>query len=276
MNPQRLPRRSGALLIVVLLALSACGEQPDGPPATETDQRSGPTEAEPADASQARTDDAGHGCADLPSADQLRQWLIQAPGAHGDAGGLTGGRHEWLAVVDRNGTLCATTTTDEDPTKPWPGSRGIAIAKASTANGFSTDTAPLSTANLYTMSQPGRSLWGANAGDPLNPACLGAPGSDAGIGMVCGGLIAFGGGLPLYRDGLRVGGLGASGDTPCADHEIAKRVRHAAQLDPPGGLRADDITYSSVDGPSLYTHPLCANTWRNAKKVGEAPLPQGY
>ena len=144
---------------------------------------------------------------------------------------------------------------------------GIAIAKAFTANAFSTDTLPLSTARLYTLSQPGHSLWGAGAGNPINPECLATPGAaDTGVGKVCGGTIVFGGGLAFYKGQTRVGGLGVSGDTSCADHEIAKRVRDAAGLNPPDGRSADDIVYTSKDGPSPFAHPLCANTWRNGKK----------
>jgi hypothetical protein len=119
-------------------------------------------------------------------------------------------------------------------------------------------------------------LWGAGAGNPLNPECLAVPGSEAGIGKVCGGTIVFGGGVPLYRGQTRVGGLGVSGDTACADHEIAKRMRHAAGLDPAKGQFADDIMYSKVDGASIYTHPLCVNTWRNGKKIGDEPPSTGY
>ena len=88
-------------------------------------------------------------------------------------------------------------------------------------------------------------------------------------GKICGGSIAFGGGVPLYKGKTRVGGLGISGDTACADHEIAKRVRHLAQLDPEKGEFADDIVFTSADGPSPFAHPLCANTWRNGKKLGD-------
>ena len=63
-------------------------------------------------------------------------------------------------------------------------------------------------------------------------------------GKICGGSIAFGGGVPLYKGKTRVGGLGVSGDTACADHEIAKRIRHLAQLDPEKGEFADDIIYT--------------------------------
>jgi hypothetical protein len=107
--------------------------------------------------------------------------------------------------------------------------------------------------------------------------CLVSPADAARTnGKVCGGSIAFGGGVPLYRGKTRVGGLGVSGDTACADHEIAKRIRHLAGLDPEKGEFIDDITYSSVDGPSAFTHPLCANTWRNGKKIGDEAKASGY
>jgi uncharacterized protein GlcG (DUF336 family) len=214
-------------------------------------------------------------CAQLPNKQQLKAWLTKVP-SEGEVGGLAGGLHEWAAVVDREGRLCAIVASDADPSAPWPGSQGIAKAKAFTANAFSSDSAPMSTARLYTMSQPGRSLWGAGAGDPFDPKCLNAPGEAGGIGLVCGGVITFGGGVPLYRNQTRVGGLGLSGDTPCADHEIAKRIRDAAHLNPAKGATADDITYSSADGTSVYVHPLCPNTWRNGVKIGEAPPAQGY
>lgn len=54
------------------------------------------------------------------------------------------------------------------------------------------------------------------------------------------------------------------------------RIRHMAGLDPKGGMAVDDITYSSVDHPSLCTHPLCPNTWRNGRKIGEEPPATGY
>ena len=52
---------------------------------------------------------------------------------------------------------------------PWPGSRAIAIAKASTANDFSNSALALSTANLYGPTQPGGSLYGLNNSNPFNP-----------------------------------------------------------------------------------------------------------
>ena len=60
----------------------------------------------------------------------------------------------------------------------------------------------------------------------------------------------FGGGHALYSGAKIIGGLGISGDTSCADHEISKRVRQLAGLNPPGGPLVDDITYTDPDGAS--------------------------
>jgi uncharacterized protein GlcG (DUF336 family) len=216
------------------------------------------------------------GCEDVPKAADLKTLLQAAPSQNGDAGGLNHGKAMWAALVNRNGELCALAVSTDDAAATWPGSRGIAIAKAFTANAFSSDTSPLSTARLYTLSQPGHSLWSVANGNPLSAECL-APANDTarGIGKVCGGTIAFGGGLPLYKGQTRVGGLGVSGDTSCTDHEIAKRVRQSTGL-APNGLPSDDILYSSVDGPSPFVHPLCANTFRDGRKVGDEPGASGY
>jgi uncharacterized protein GlcG (DUF336 family) len=216
------------------------------------------------------------GCSDTPTAVDLKRLLQAAPSQNGDAGGLNHGKAMWGAIVDRDGQLCALAVSTEDLAATWPGSRGIAIAKASTANAFSSDTAPLSTARLYTLSQPGHSLWGAANGNPLNPLCQGAANdTTTGVGKVCGGTIVFGGGLALYKGQTRVGALGVSGDTSCADHEIAKRVRLAAGL-APVGLPSDEIVYTATDGPSPFAHPLCANTFRDGIKLGDETPAGGY
>jgi uncharacterized protein GlcG (DUF336 family) len=210
------------------------------------------------------------GCRDLPSADDLKKWVRAAPGTEGEAGGLFSGKMEWVSIVNRQGEICATAAETDEPSSMWPGSQAIAKAKAYTANAFSTDENPLSTARLYTLTQPGHSLWGIAAANPFKADCLDAPGAMTRTnGQVCGGSIPFGGGVPLYKGKTRVGGLGASGDTACADHEIAKRIRHLAALDPEKGEYADDIIYENADGPSLFAHPLCINTWRNGQKIGD-------
>jgi hypothetical protein len=87
----------------------------------------------------------------------------------------------------------------------------------------------------------------------------------------------FGGGLALYNSSREVvGGLGASGDTSCADHNIAWRVRHALNLDFLAGVggvsgdatRPDNIVFDITPNPAGGTgvsaggfgHPTCLNT----------------
>ena len=213
-------------------------------------------------------------CQGLPTVAQLKGWLAAAPAAGGTVGGLFGGTRMWAAVVNRDGKICAYTTSQADPTQVWPGSQAIAKAKAYTANAFSLDTLPLSTARLYTFTQPGHSLWSLGQSNLFNPQALAPTGGQGGFdNQIAGGLIFFGGGVPLYNsNGKIIGGLGISGDTSCADHEIAKRIRTLAGLNPPGGPPVDDIVYSPPDAPSVFAHPVCLNTWRNGVEIGnEAP-----
>src|SRR5206468_6300713 len=138
-------------------------------------------------------------------------------------GGIFSPNRMWSAVVDRRGKLCSVVKIGD----AWPGSRAIAIAKASTANDFSNDGLALSTANLYSATQPGGSLYGLNDSNPFNPAFL--P-QGSGIGRVAGGIITFGGGVPVYSGGKAIGGLGLSGASACADHAIAYGMRARAAL----------------------------------------------
>ena len=211
-------------------------------------------------------------CQDVPTAAQLREWLQAAPKAPGAVGGLFSGTRMWAAVVNRTGEVCAYTTSEADPTNVWPGSQAIAKAKAYTANAFSLNDLALSTAMLYTFTQPGHSLWSLGQSNLFNANLLIGPGERGDRNQIAGGLIFFGGGVPIYRDGKIVGGLGISGDTSCADHEIAKRVRDIGGLNPPGGALVDDIVYSTQDGASVFAHPVCLNTYRNGSFIGnEAP-----
>jgi len=185
------------------------------------------------------------------------------------AGGLFNGALMWGAAVNRDGEICSYVTTTADPTQVWPGSEAIAKAKAFTANAFSLDTFALSTARLYTFTQPGHSLWSLGQSNLWNPAVTAPPsGAGGGKGQIGGGLIFFGGGVPLYRNGNIIGGLGISGDTSCADHEIAKETRDQLNLNPAGGKTADDIVYSPPGPPSVFAHPLCLNTFKNGAFVG--------
>jgi uncharacterized protein GlcG (DUF336 family) len=222
----------------------------------------------------------GGKCGGLPTAAQLREFLQNAAagtdisaalGPGTGVGGLFEGERMWAAVVNRDGELCAFTTSTTDPSQVWPASQAIAKAKAYTANAFSLDDFTLSTARLYTFALPGHSLFGLNNSNLFNPLFLAPPnGSSGGQGQIAGGIITFGGGVPLYANGKIIGGLGVSGDTACTDHEIAKRVRDLAGLNPTGGPLVDDIVY---DTASIFAHPLCITTLLNGAPQSASEVP---
>ena len=209
-------------------------------------------------------------CQGLPNESQLRGFLVAAQTSGGTVGGLFNGTRMWGAVVNRDGEVCTFVTSTTDPTQVWPGSQAIAKSKAYTANAFSLDSLALSTARLYTFTQPGHSLWSLGQSNLFDPKALAPPsGGSGGQNQIAAGLIFFGGGVPLYdSNGKIIGGLGVSGDTSCADHEIAKRVRNLASLNPPSGPLADDIVYSPPDAASVFAHPKCVNTFRNGVFIG--------
>ena len=154
----------------------------------------------------------------------------------------------------------------------------ISAQKANTANAFSLPKFAVSTANLYTAVQDGQSLFGLQHSNPVDTSvAYGGNGAQFGtatdpmIGHRVGGVNVFGGGLGLYdATGRLLGGLGVSGDTSCADHIIAWKVRHALNLDnvPAGvaGPAKDNIIHDlTVDPATGHTtsksgwgHPACS------------------
>jgi len=191
------------------------------------------------------------GCADLPSWADLRQ-ALKAARAQSN-GGLN--LDMWGTIVDRDGVVCAVAFTGSDRDDQWPGSRVISAQKASTANAFSLRQLALSTANLYTAVQPGGSLFGLQESNPVstdvaysgNPDRYGQR-NDPMVGGRIGGVNVFGGGLALYTAAHDiVGGLGVSGDTSCADHNIAYRTRASLNLDyVPGGVSPDPARRDNI------------------------------
>ena len=181
----------------------------------------------------------------------------------------------WATIVNRKGEVCLVTSSG-GPGEEWPGSRVISAQKANTANAFSLPAFSLSTANLYTAVQPGGSLFGLQESNPVNPAVAYAgeannygTATDPLITFKIGGINVFGGGLALYNSsGILVGGLGMSGDSSCADHVIAWKLRHVLNLDfVPGGVntdttRPDNIIYD-IDQPgnSRAIAPSSASGW---------------
>ena len=222
-------------------------------------------------------------------------------------GGL--GFQMWASVVGKDGTVCLVTRSGTGSINDqWLGSRVISAQKASTANAFSTTadatTTPpqngfaLSTANLYSAVQPNGSLYGLQASNPVDTSAAYSGNSnnfgtqlDPLVGRKVGGVNVFGGGLALYdADHNLVGALGVSGDTSCADHNIAWRLREglgavgvnggsgypvanvpagvgASSTNPAGNPYKDNIHNlaqptpgaAPVEYPNGWKHPWCSD-----------------
>ncbi len=224
---------------------------------------------------------AAPNCAGLPTQAQLKTELTNARNTANGGFDLD----MWATVVNRDGEVCAVAFTGGVRGDQWPGSRVISAQKANTANAFSLPGLSLSTANLYSAVQPGGSLFGLQESNPVNVAvAYGGNSSDYGqssdpmVGGKIGGVNVFGGGLALYAsDGhghtTLVGAIGVSGDSSCADHNIAWKTRHALSLDfVPGGVsgqagRPDNIVYDIKSHPfqmngvsdSGWGHAVCSD-----------------
>jgi uncharacterized protein GlcG (DUF336 family) len=249
-------------------------------------------------ASLSRPAAAGDACAGLPSQSELQSALARATAT--EVSGLN--NQMWGTIVNRDGVVCAVAFSGANRAAQWPGSRVISAQKANTANSFSLDSSSssngsgqpaglsLSTANLYSAVQPGGFVYGLGDSNPVdtsvayggNPDKYGTR-NDPMVGNHIGGVNVFGGGLALYGAGhVVVGGLGVSGDTSCADHDIAWRTRNLLMLDHLGAsgstpavggvsgdsARPDNIVYDITPNPAGGTgvsaggfgHPKCSNT----------------
>lgn len=178
----------------------------------------------------------------------------------------------WATIVDRDGVVKAVVFSGRERGDQWPGSRVISAQKANTANAFSLPALSLSTANLYSAVQPGASLYGLQHSNPVDTnVAYGGPSKNIGtkndpmVDKKIGGINVFGGGLALYnKKGKLIGALGVSGDSSCADHNIAWKIRHKLQLDyVPAGVspnKDDNIVYDIVKGVSTsgWGHPACS------------------
>jgi uncharacterized protein GlcG (DUF336 family) len=218
-------------------------------------------------------DRSSSACREVPSHAALRAALEAARAMA--SGGFN--LEMWGTVVNRDGVVCAVAFTGSNRGDQWPGSRVISAQKANTANAFSLPKLALSTANLFTATQPGGSLFGLQESNPVstdvayggNPSNNGQA-NDAMVGGRIGGVNVFGGGLALYNaSGKIVGGVGVSGDSSCADHNIAWRTRHNLNLDfVPAGVsgdadRPDNIVYDIT--PQAGQMPgVSASGWGHA------------
>ena len=239
-----------------------------------------------------------NGCDALPNQAELKSALAAAVAT--ETSGLN--NQMWGIIVDRDGIVCAVAFSGVNRGAQWPGSRVISAQKANTANAFSLDSTSstggsgqtnglaLSTANLFSAVQPGGSLYGLQASNPVDTdVAYDGPSSDYGtsadpmVGHKIGGVNVFGGGLALYNKSHKiVGAVGVSGDTSCADHFIGWRMRNqlgydhmaaTSSLPAVGGVSGDathpdNIIFDITDNPNGGTgisakgfgHPKCINT----------------
>ena len=220
--------------------------------------------------------DGSAACRLLPTHAQLQSALAAARNQTNGGFNLD----MWGTIVNRDGVVCAVAFTSANRGSQWPGSRVISAQKANTANAFSLPQLALSTANLYSAVQPGGSLFGLQESNPVDtfvayggsPNNYGQP-NDPMVGSRIGGVNVFGGGLALYNaQGHLLGAVGVSGDSSCADHNIAWRTRHTLHLDyVPAGVsgdatRPDNIVYDITNQPGFpigvsangWGHPVCS------------------
>lgn len=231
-----------------------------------------------------------NGCGSLPNQSQLKAALVQA--VADESSGLD--LQMWGTIVDRDGVVCAVAFSGANRGSQWPGSRVISAQKANTANAFSLDGLALSTANLYGPSQGtsaasplGGSLYGLQFSNPVDPEvayggnpALAGTANDYMVGRRIGGVNVFGGGLALYNSSKKVvGGVGVSGDTSCADHNIGWRVRNYLHLDnfgtTVGGVsgdstRPDNIIFDDSDSNPLFGHNGVTDGFEQAKCLSTA------
>jgi uncharacterized protein GlcG (DUF336 family) len=239
-------------------------------------------------------------CGAVPSYSALKAALDTAVQEEGSGLNL----QMWASVVNRDGITCAVAFSGKDRGAQWPGSRVISAQKANTANSFSLDGSStlngsgtgagplqsagglsLSTANLYSAVQAGGSLFGLQLSNPVDvdvaydgSALNFGTANDPMVGAKVGGVNVFGGGLALYTAGKKIiGAVGLSGDTSCADHFIAWRVRNLLNMDhladtfavSGDAARPDNIVFdfapNANGGPtsastSGFGHPKCPFT----------------
>ena len=185
--------------------------------------------------------------------------------AAGNTGGF--GLNMWVTFVDETGKVCEVTTTGDKGAlasrSEWLGSRVISAQKANTSNAFSLNGVSISTGALYAAVQPGGSLFGLQESNPVdaqaayngNPKFYGTN-LDPLRGKRVGGVNVFGGGLAVYKGGVKVGAIGVSGDTSCTDHAFAWKVREVLGLDS-SPAKSFELLDLDTKIQALGDHPAC-------------------
>lgn len=240
-------------------------------------------------------------CGALPDHATLQTALSDAVAQPNGGFGL----NMWATLVNRDGVVCQVAFSGADRGEQWPGSRVISAQKANTANAFSLSGLALSTANLWAATRNDGSLAGLQFSNPVdtavaygeNPTAHGdgdasayGQNPDPMVGSMIGGVNVFGGGLALYDDGgVLLGAVGVSGDSSCADHNIAWRVRDRLGFDyvpagvgTPGDNMVFDIvgTKNNIKSKGGFGHPECgvgsSDEKDNAAVIAVCPLGDGY
>ena len=142
-----------------------------------------------------------------------------------DAAGQKQTTRMHIIVMTRNGHTAGRRSMDD----AWRGSISIASAKAYTAMAFSSDQNALTSRTIGALSQPGGPLWHIG---------------NSNHGLFEPGIIEFPGGIPLYKNGHLVGGIGVSGDGVDEDEAVA--LAGTRGFEPPEALRIDKVTGGKV------------------------------
>lgn len=222
-----------------------------------------------------------NGCLGLPEHAELQDALRQVV-LNENNGGFN--LHMWATIVNRDGVVCAVAFSGASRYSQRSAGRVMSAQKAYTANAFSLNKLALSTSNLYAVTQPGGSLFGLEESNPVatNIVYAGIP-SDYGtakdfmVGKKVGGISTVGGGLGLYANEEIIGAIGVSGDTSCADHNVAWKARDLLGLDnitagvsrslnELGQDNGDNIIFDVSNGASTsgFGHPTCLEADTNA------------
>ena len=148
----------------------------------------------------------------------------------------------WCALIDREGRLVMINNTDKGgtPQNPmgsdaWRGSIEIAIAKAYTALGFSSNDKALDSRTIGELARTDMGfpapLFGIGDTNPFRPPFGFGLGTDDFVGGFHHGIVTFPGGEPIYTKspatggcggGKLIGGFGVSGDGVDQDETVAK------------------------------------------------------
>ena len=130
-----------------------------------------------------------------------------------------------IIVVNRSGRVVGRRSMPD----AWHGSLSIASSKAFTAMAFSSDQNAMTSRTIGALSQPGGPLWGIGHSN---------------LGFLQLGLSEIPGGLPLYKNGKLVGGLGVSGDGGDQDEHVT--IAGSRGFEAPEYMRIDRVTGGAV------------------------------